>query len=98
MDIGTFFHQHTDLLEVTGALLLPIVSYIVKLFWKPSEKEARLIAKVLTFVIVISIKLIRTWYEKHNHSIKEHLDTMRAMAFDLKGKLKSDRIGEVVLG
>jgi len=90
VDIGTFFHQHTDLLEVTGALLLPIVSYIVKLFWKPSEKEA--------FVIVISIKLIRTWYEKHNHSIKEHLDTMRAMAFDLKGKLKSDRIGEVVLG
>jgi len=78
--------------DVVGILLIPIVSYIVKVLIYPSNKEAKNIARLLTFFVVLLIKVIRKWYVGHRLELHDSLDKMLRHSHDLKARLKSGTI------
>lgn len=83
-----------DIFDVVIPTILPLVTYVVKLFVKPSKREAEAIAKLLTFFVVVIIKLLRRRLDK-NHTLREEIEELHQKAHGLKAKLKD---GKIALG
>jgi len=95
MDLG---HFHVSMIDVIGAFLLPIISYAVKIIWKPSVSEAKAVARLLTFLLIVVIKYVRRWYGSHKIEIHGYLDTTHAMTQDLRNRLTSPKNDKITLG
>lgn len=78
-----------DILTDTVVLSLgSFIGYLVKILFKPSEAEAKLITKILVGVLMAVITFARRYSRDH----REHLDSFSSELQVLKTKLKKDKI------
>ena len=78
-----------DILTDTIVLSLgSFIGYLVKIIFKPSEAEAKLITKILIGILMAIITFARRYSRDH----REHLDSFATDLRVLKTKLKKDRI------
>ena len=73
----------TDILQDTLILgLVSVLGVVIKTVFKPSKAEAEMLARVMVFIAVLVVKLIRKWQSSH----KEHADIVLTDLIVLKNK------------
>lgn len=82
MDISNIFIDSV-VLGITS-----LIAYVLKVYIKPSEAEAKLISKVLLGVGMLITGFARRWAVGH----KEQLDRVRSDLKNLRGKLSRGQI------
>lgn len=60
--------------EAVVVMLIPVVSYILKFFIKPSKTEIRLLSQLLSFILVLAIKWARDHAASHINFYKASLE------------------------
>lgn len=73
--------------DVIALSLVSFLTYGIKIAFKPSEAEVRLIGKVLLGLSMLIVQLLRKWQSQHS----VHFDMLLSYYVDLKKKINSNR-------
>ena len=75
---------HTIIQESIAVVLVPVIGYVLKFFFKPSKTEVRIIANVIAFFIGVYLNWAAKNKNSHPHIGKVHEEVLK-----LKQKLNS---------
>lgn len=75
--------------DAVYAIIVFLITYIVKLFFKPFAKEAKLIARFSATLVIFLMGLMKRWAHKDHHN---HIDNLKVEMSSLREELKSDKI------
>ena len=79
----------TDILQDTVILgIVSVVGVIIKAVFKPSKAEAEALARLMVFVAVIVVKLIKKWQVSHKESADKILVDLSSLKSKFSGKRK----------
>lgn len=74
--------------DVLYIVLVPLLSYILKVILKPSGVEVTAMSRVLALVLVGMIRGIGRWLEKHNPLVADQMRTVKYEMSLVTDKLK----------
>ncbi len=72
---------------VIAGVVIPLM-YILKMYFRPNEAEAKIISNLLIGVIMLIMKFARRWVEHH----KLQLDNIHAEFVSLRDKIKKSKV------
>jgi hypothetical protein len=82
-------HSLNLLEESIGLLLIPLVSYVLKIFLKPSKTEVKIIAQLIMLLVSVTIRILRKRKDSESES---HLINIREELSIFRSKLKKDKV------
>lgn len=91
MDLASILSD-VSMAEMLSALIVPIVTYTLKLLFKPSQKDIMAVSKTLALMIVGITRIIK-WFHREEEHIKEMAHDIIHEVEDFITGLRNAKIG-----
>lgn len=74
------------------------LTYTIKAVFRPSKIEVNVLSRILTFVVLFLVDIIKKWYTKHPRVISARIDKLYAHVFHSKHYFKAEENGRMNVG
>jgi hypothetical protein len=71
-------------------VVLGAVGYILRIFVKPNKTQVQLLARVITAIIILLVRVIRSWNRRHPGKVSGYVDNIYKHVFYSKHFDKND--------